>query len=273
MIEFDGSFLLALEQQRNSQGARVKFEQYLAMLQPRPGEQILDLGCGSGAHCRAMVPSVIPGGSVFGLDVEPDAIRLAKQLSATVTEGTLTFQVADGHRLPFVDGSLDAAVCISVLAFCVNPGRVLSELRRVLRPDGRLLVVNSDEDMRIYNTHDRELGRRVMRAIADRACDPWAGRRLAHLVTSAGFSITQEMVLAEVEREFTPETGGYVFAHAFRSHILSSGTLTGEDYGRWLADLEACQEDGSYCYSVCTFACLARNGTGEIPRMLDSGRG
>jgi arsenite methyltransferase len=238
---FDEHGLLQLERQRQSPSAVAKFERHLELLRPLPGEEIIDLGCGSGAHCRTIAPRVVPGGRVVGVDVEKDAITVAERLAAATASGALSFHV-------------DAAICLSVLAFCQEPLRVLSEARRVLRVGGRLLVVNSDEDTRIYNSRDRELGRRVLRAIADRTRDPWVGRRLAGLLRSAGFTIASEQVLVDVERAFAHDQSGYLHAHALQTHLLGPGGLTLEEYSRWLADLEACHHDGSYCYSVTTFA-------------------
>jgi SAM-dependent methyltransferase len=169
----------------------------------------------------------------------------------------LTFAEADAHHLPFADASFDAAVCISVLGFCENPGRVLAEARRVLRPGGRFLVVNSDEDTRVYNGRDRELGRRMARAIADRALDPWLGRRIAPMLTAAGFHLEQETVLVDLERDFAPGASGYALAQFVRDHLLRTAGIPAADYDRWLADLTGCALDGSYCYSVVTYACLA----------------
>jgi arsenite methyltransferase len=253
---FDEHFLIELERQRQSPSALAKFERCLELLQPQPGEEIIDLGCGSGSHCRTISPLVAPGGRVVGVDAERDAISVAEALGAAAHHNALRFQVADAHRLPFADGSFDAAICISVLAFCEDPSRVLSEAHRVLRVGGRLLVVNSDEDTRIYNTTDRELGRRVLRAIADRARDPWVGRRLAGLLLSSGFTIARELVLADVERVFAHDQSGYLHAQTLQTHLLGPGGLTTEEYSRWLADLDACQRAGSYCYSVTTFAYL-----------------
>ena len=255
-IAFDEFFLLALEQQRQSASARARQEHYVAMLNPLPGERVLDLGCGSGAFCRMLGPLVAPRGRVIGIDRAQQAIALARRLSPAAQQGVVVYEWADGHHLPFADGSFDAAVCMSVLSFCEDASRVLAELRRVLCPGGRLLVANADEDTRIYTGHDRDLGRRIMLTIADRGHDPWLARRLAYLLRSAGLQLIEEAVVADVERHFTPGSSGYTLAHAFRAYLLNSG-ISEQEYQRWLADLRACEWEGSYCYGVTTFAYLA----------------
>lgn len=256
-MEFTEPVLLELESHRRSPTAIAKRERALDLLQPTPGERILDIGCGSGAFCREVAPLVAPGGSVVGIDNTPAAIDVARRLAIREDRSLLTFAGADAHDLPFAAASFDAAVCISVLGFCASPEQVLAEARRVLRPGGRLLVVNSDEDTRVYNGRDRELGRRMARAIADRAIDPWLGRRIAPMLTAAGFHLEQEIVLVDLERGFAPGASGYALAHFVRDHVLQTAGIPEADYERWLADLALCAVDGSYCYSVVTYACLA----------------
>jgi ubiquinone/menaquinone biosynthesis C-methylase UbiE len=257
MIEFDEALLLAVEEQRRAGAASPKIARYLGLLGAQPGERVLDAGCGGGWLARAVATHVAPDGSVVGVDVSSVAVDLAARLADGAASERLSFERADLHALPFPEVSFDAAACISVLGFCDDPLRALSELRRVLRPGGRLLTASSDEDTRIYNSHDRELGRRVMRAIADRGRDPWLGRRLAHLLEAVGFRIVQEQVHTDVERHFEPGTAGYILAHACREYVLSRGGISAEEYDRWLADLRACEWDGAYCYSVTTYVYVA----------------
>lgn len=257
MIEFDEAVLLALEDQRRAGAGSPKIARYLGLLGAQPGERVLDAGCGGGWLARAVASQVASGGSVVGVDASTAAVELAARLSEGEPRGQLTYERADLRALPLADASFDAVACISVLGFCDDPGRALSELRRVLRPGGRLLAASSDEDTRAYNGKDRELGRRVMRAVADRGRDPWLGRRLAHLLEAAGFQIVQEQVHTEVERHFQPGAAGYILAHAWREYLLGPGGIAADEYERWLADLRACEWEGAYSYSVTTFAYLA----------------
>jgi ubiquinone/menaquinone biosynthesis C-methylase UbiE len=261
MIELDEAHLLALEEQRRT---GPKASRYLTLLGAQPGERILDAGCGGGWLPRAVAPLVGPGGRVVGVDASAEAVELARRLAretarlaGEASPGTVSFEQADLHALPFPEAGFDAAACISVLAFSDDPVRALSELRRVLRPGGRLLAASSDEDTRIFNGRDRDLGRRIMRAFADRVRDPWIGRRLAHLLEAAGFRIVRQEVSAEVERHFQPGAVGYSIAHTYREYLLGPGGITSDEYDRWLADLRSCEWDGAYTYTVTTFAYLA----------------
>ncbi len=106
------------------------------------GEQVAEVGCGIGYVSEALAERVGAGGSVQALDQSPEAVRAAtRRLSAcaaacTVVEG-------DAAALPWPSASLDAVVMVAMLGELPADRRLaaLSEVRRVLRPDGRLTVV------------------------------------------------------------------------------------------------------------------------------------
>jgi arsenite methyltransferase len=256
-MEFNETFLLEIDKSRQSAGGQAKARRYLTLLDPRPGQRILDLGCGSGIFSRMLAPLVAPGGQVVGLDSAPEAVELAARLSGAAGPAWLTFEQGDGHQLRFETVTFDGALCIAVLMYCQDPGRVLRELRRVLRPGGRLVVANTDEDSRAFNSQDRELGRRIIRVMADRTREPWLARRLAYLLRGAGFNILKEIVETGVERDFSPGTSGYAVARGIGHSLLAQTCLSSEDYQRWLADLQARAREGSYCYNATRYVYLA----------------
>ncbi len=107
-----------------------------SFLAPLTGdERALDAGCGAGALALALAPLVR---EVVGLDAVPEALdqaRLRAPANATFVEGDLT-------RLPFERGAFDLAGCQRVLHHTARPELVVSELARVTRPGGRLLLVD-----------------------------------------------------------------------------------------------------------------------------------
>ncbi|WP_415853512.1 class I SAM-dependent methyltransferase [Sinomonas sp. G460-2] len=98
------------------------------------GRRILDAGCGSGPLAAALIAK---GAVVTGFDSSPTMIELARQRLG----GSADLRVADlSHPLPFADGSFDDVVSSLVLHYLEDWSAPLAELRRVLRPGGRLIL-------------------------------------------------------------------------------------------------------------------------------------
>ncbi|GLY09737.1 class I SAM-dependent methyltransferase [Pseudobacillus badius] len=95
------------------------------------GSRVADLGCGDGYGSRKLHQS---GYEVIGIDLSNKMVQLARRFE---TEG-LTFRQGDLSSLPFADEELDAVMAINSLEWTENPSQVLAEIRRVLKPSGRV---------------------------------------------------------------------------------------------------------------------------------------
>lgn len=116
----------------------------LAHLHPhlrlRPGEQVLDLGCGGGMDSVLASRAVLPGGGVVGLDISDEMVGKARRLAAALHADSVRFEQGEAETMPFADATFDVAFANGLLNLCPDKPAVARELRRVLKPGGRAVV-------------------------------------------------------------------------------------------------------------------------------------
>lgn len=105
---------------------------------PKRGELVLDVGTGTGLVARGVAPKVGKKGSVIGIDVSPAMLTIAHSLSAGI--GNISYLLEPAEALVFKDGSFDLVTLSEVLTYLLDPEAALREIRRVLRPKGRLVL-------------------------------------------------------------------------------------------------------------------------------------
>lgn len=115
-------------------------ERLCAALAPRPGERILEIGPGTGLFSLPVAERVGPDGRLEIFDIQQVMLEhtLRNAQSAGVTNVSAT--CGDARRLPYPDAHFHAAYMMTVLGEIEDQDQALAELRRVLRPDGRLVV-------------------------------------------------------------------------------------------------------------------------------------
>ena len=105
----------------------------------KPGEWLLDAGCGGGRHC---VGALELGASCVGLDLDLSELRRARDAieARGAVAGSASVSQADVFRLPFKDGQFDRVICAEVMEHVHDYEAALGELVRVLRPGGSMGV-------------------------------------------------------------------------------------------------------------------------------------
>ena len=108
----------------------------VAVLQP--AEHVLDVACGTGFVARLAAQRVGASGRVVGIDLNGSMIEAARATSDRDASTTIEWRVGDAAALPFEDGVFDAILCQQGFQFFPDRVQALREMRRVLRPSGRL---------------------------------------------------------------------------------------------------------------------------------------
>ncbi|CAM5667872.1 methyltransferase [Streptomyces tanashiensis] len=122
----------------------------------RPGDAVLDAGCGTGRALPPLRAAVGPSGTVLGADLTPEMIERAVSAGRGGEEGG-TLLLADVGRLPVRDGALDAVFGAGLISHLAEPVADLRELARVVRPGGRLALFHPIGRAALAARHGRQI--------------------------------------------------------------------------------------------------------------------
>ena len=118
-------------------------EKVLDLARLKPGEAVLDIGCGTGTLAIAAKRRVGPAGRVYGVDASPEMLARAGR-KATKAGAEVVFKNGIAEAMPFPDGQFDAVLSTVMLHHLGRKARqqCAHEVRRVLKPGGRVLAVD-----------------------------------------------------------------------------------------------------------------------------------
>ncbi|WP_030316895.1 class I SAM-dependent methyltransferase [Streptomyces flavochromogenes] len=145
----------------------------------RPGNAVLDAGCGTGRALTPLRAAVGPSGTVLGADLTPEMLERAVAAGRGGTTATATLLLTDVGRLPVRDGVLDAVFGAGLVSHLAEPVADLRELARVVRPGGRLALFHPIGRAALAARHGRQITPDDLRA----------GPRLRPVLAEAGWRL------------------------------------------------------------------------------------
>jgi ubiquinone/menaquinone biosynthesis C-methylase UbiE len=156
---------------------------------PRPGDSVIDVGCGPRGVLELLHERVMPGGRVVGLDGDPAHVAMATELVAKRRLSGVEVVCADARHTGLESNSFDLVHHRTLLVTVPDPGEVLAEMVRLARPSGWVAGLEADTEHAICYPPDPAFDRlnEIFTAVFSRnGADPHLGRRLHAIYRHAG---------------------------------------------------------------------------------------
>jgi arsenite methyltransferase len=221
----------------------------------KPGEDVIDIGSGPGMLACEMAAEVGPGGSVCGVDPSESMLAIGRRRAQAPSSAPIALAGGDACALPFADASFDAAAATQVYEYVSDMPAALAEAHRVLRPGGRLLILDTDWDSIVWHSTDRERMRRMLSAWEEHLVDPHLPRRLSALLEEAGFALDTRTVLPLLNAGYDRNTFSAGLIGMIAAFVPGRQGLEESHASAWSADLIGLESD--YFFSLNRYLFLA----------------
>src|SRR4051794_19272892 len=231
------------------QDLRQATEERLAL---QPSEAVVDVGCGTGTALAQLAAAVGERGRAVGVDASAEMLAVAR----TRLPEWIELVRADAASLLLETDSIDAYRAERLYQHLDEPLGALAEAQRILKPEGRIVLVDPDWGGLVVDVDDHEAFRRAREASIAPRPGATVGRRLRRLLLEAGFRDVEITGSAPVLTDFATADrlllAGLVFTDAARADV-------GEDaFARLRAELEERDAAGRFFASMPVFIASAR---------------
>jgi ubiquinone/menaquinone biosynthesis C-methylase UbiE len=220
------------------------------------GDIVLDAGCGPGYDVLRMAALVGKTGKVTGIDMSERMIAIA-EAKAKGTGLPVSFRTGDVRKLPFPDASFDKIRIERTLQILDNPGQILDEMIRVLRPGGRLLSIEPDWETFVCDPGSRDTARSFFRFCADQFPDGSTGRKLYRYFRERGLGDVvvnpEPLILHDISL-----VAKMMNMEQFLSAAKEKGILKPDEVTLWQQELKAADAMGQFTFAGMMFAVTGR---------------
>jgi ubiquinone/menaquinone biosynthesis C-methylase UbiE len=220
----------------------------LAALNLRTGERVLEVGCGGGYYTYEAARFVGPTGRVCAIDISLDQIASAQQRCAELA--WVECRTGDIASPPYGDAEFDAGFAVQVLEYLADLDAGLSQIHRMLRPGGRLIIVATDWSSAVWHSANAPRMQRVLAAWAPHTPCSNLPAILAARLRRAGILPLRQTAIPILNTSYNPASFSYWVAQLVRHFVVSRQSVTEQEATEWLDEFAKLEESGAYFFSL-----------------------
>ena len=214
----------------------------------KPGDNVLDLGCGPGLWTPMLAEKVKPNGQVIGIDICHELLEYAKKnLRKSPLKKIIKFQHSDFNNLPFEDNTFDVVFFGNCYAYATDPMQVLEEQKRVTKKGGRIIAKDFDGAIIILHPINPYLSAKILaataRALEEKPPEPffnnYTGRKLNGLFQKVGIKeVATKSYAIQKLAPLIPEAKRYITGNANWYAKIGTPYLSEKELREWYAHFD-----------------------------------
>lgn len=225
--------------------------QTLEALALRAGEKVLDAGCGTGLLVHGMSSTIGSEGRIVGVDFSEDMLELARNRCADMDN--IELQQGSITQLPFADNSFDAASCIQTLLYVDQVETALSELYRVLKPGGRVAIIETDWRGVVLNSPDQLMTRKVLDAWDAAVSSPNLPVKLIPMLKKLNFKAIKTEAIPVLNTSYSTVNFASGMLEYFSTYAVKNKVISAEEAERWITQIRDLAKTDSFFFCVNRF--------------------
>ena len=260
--QLDDPTLDALVARLEARGKHPRFiammQEYLDAMPIDSARSVLDLGCGTGVVARAIGRRKAFTGRVTGIDRSSYLIDSAAKLAAQEGLGsTVAFVAGDSHSLDLPSAAFDAVIAHTLLSHVEDPGAVMKEIARLLKPGGKVGIFDGDFASFTYGMDDdpakaKAVAEAIVQAVAT---NPTVMREMPKLLRASGLALEAAFshVVADIGKAdfFAPGLQSFVTV------LPKSGAMSESEARNWVSTMMKQSDEGVYFGSANFYSYVA----------------
>jgi SAM-dependent methyltransferase len=227
----------------------------------RTDQRLLDVGCGPGDAAIALAEAMAGRGQVVGVDASQVMVDEANH-RAEMAGVAAAFRVGDAQSLEFDDDSFDGCRSERTLQWLTEPQLALAELRRVTRPGGTIVVIDTDWGTFAPYHPDQAMTERVLSIVFGQRPGFLIGRRLRSMFIDAGLADVKVAAAVHLATDWDPAARpgppGFPPFSMILGGVIESGGLSEAEADVWVEQLVQTARDHSFFASLTMFAVAGR---------------
>ena len=217
----------------------------------RSGERVLDAGCGTGLLTELISSQVGTSGHVTGVDTSQDMLDIAAPRCEPL--GNVALHQGSVTQLGFADNTFDATSCVQTLLYVDDVETAISELHRVLKPRGRVAILETDWRGVVINSPDHKATRQILDAWDDTVSSPNLPTRLIPMLNKADFSAIHAQAIPILNASYNANSFGGSMLKYMANNAVKQKLLDRDEADQWLQGIVDLADQQAFFFCVNRF--------------------